>query len=278
MLQKCDICCIIALLYDKFVLFEVKMYILAIDTTAKISSVCLAQNVSERLVPVAQFDVNCGNTHSETVLPMINDALTVSKVDISEVSAFAVTSGPGSFTGVRIGVSTIKGLAFGLKNDVPCVPVSTLYALAKNVAGYGDDVIVCPLMDARREQFYNALFVISDTKLERLCDDRVITADELTRQLSEEYADKKIVICGDGAYLYNSLYTKYINEVSPHIVLAQAGNMLQNAFSVASAAFEIISEPDFDLKAYDSAKLFPTYLRLSQAERELNEKKIQAEA
>lgn len=248
------------------------MYILAIDTTAKTSSVCIAEEKASHLVPLAQFDTNCGNTHSETLLPMINAALEVSKISIQDISAFAVTSGPGSFTGVRIGVSTIKGLAFGLEENVPCIPVSTLYCLAKNVLGYGDGIIVCPLMDARREQFYNALFTVSDNKLHRICEDRVITADELTRQLSEEYADKKIVICGDGAFLYNSLYTKYTNDIVPNIVLAQASQIFQNAFSVASAAFEVMSDTNYDKTEFCSSKLFPSYLRLSQAERELNEK------
>ena len=249
------------------------MYILSVDTTAKTAAVCLAKDdVVQGLVPVSRLVLNSTVTHSESLLPMIEKALSLASVSLSQVDAFAITAGPGSFTGVRIGVSTVKGLAFSQEKEVPCIPLSTLYCLALNLCAYGDNTIVCPLMDARREQFYNAVFSLKSKKAKRLCDDRTVTAKELVDELCEKYPKKKIVLCGDGAALFYSLYEKYLDGRSLNVSLALAGDMLQDGFSVARAGFEVLSSPSFDKALYTQEALSPLYLRLSQAERERNER------
>ena len=249
------------------------MYILSVDTTAKTATVCVAKTDEILgIVPISQLDLNSTTTHSESLLPMIDEALKLSGLSLSEMDVFAITAGPGSFTGVRIGVSTVKGLSFSIKDNVPCIPLSTLYCLALNVSGYADNTIVCPVMDARREQFYNAMFKISKGKLKRLCEDRVLTAKELTDEISEKYSSKKIIICGDGAKLFYSLLPKYLGDTTSKISLARPDAIMQNAFSVAYAAWEIVSSPKFKSEDYPGSALSPIYLRLSQAERERNEK------
>lgn len=249
------------------------MYILSVDTTAKTAAVCVAKDDAlTGIAPVVQFSVNDTVTHSESLLPLIDRALEFSGIGLSDISAIAVTAGPGSFTGVRIGVSVVKGLAFASGGKIPCIPLSTLYCLALNVSSYGDGTVVCPLMDARREQFYNAVFRLSRDVPERLCGDRVVTAKELLEELSDKYSGCKIVICGDGARLFYGLYQKYIGSDNLNLVLAHPGDMLQNAFSVAYAGHEIIMSSDFSVENYSGEALCPTYLRLSQAERERNER------
>ncbi len=249
------------------------MYILSVDTTAKSATVCVAKTDEvSGLIPISQLNLNSTATHSESLLPMIDTALSLAALELSDMDCLAITAGPGSFTGVRIGVSSVKGLAFSLNDNIPCIPLSTLYCLALNAAAYGENTIICPVMDARREQFYNALFKISKGKLKRLCEDRVLTAKELTDELSANYSGKKIVVCGDGAKLYHSLLPKYIGENALKISLARPENLLQNAFSVAYAAYEIISSETFEKENYKGSSLSPIYLRLSQAERERNER------
>lgn len=248
------------------------MYILSVDTTAKTASVCIArENEALGAVPVAEFDLNNTVTHSESLLPMIDSVLKMSALSLDDIDAFAITAGPGSFTGVRIGVSAIKGLAFSQKEKrkIPCIPLSTLECLAVNISHCSDGTVLCPLMDARREQFYNALFEVRGNKPIRLCDDRTVTARELSLQLAEEYSDKNIVLCGDGALLYNSLLEKYPCD---GVTLCSPKDMYQSAFSVACRAIDILRSDEFDASRYDSELLMPVYLRLSQAERERNEK------
>ena len=249
------------------------MYILSVDTTAKTASVCLAKEDAKLgLVPVSRLTLNSTVTHSESLLPMVENALSLADVSLSEVDAFGITAGPGSFTGVRIGVSTVKGLAFSQGDRIPCIPLSTLYCLALNLSAYGENTLLCPVMDARREQFYNALFSLRAGRPKRLCDDRVMTAKELTDELCEKYSGRKIVLCGDGAALYNSLYSKYLEEKQLKISVAQCGDIFQDAFSVARAAYEVIKSGSFDAASFKGGDLSPLYLRLSQAERERNER------
>lgn len=249
------------------------MYILSVDTTAKTAAVCLAkEDALQGLVPVSRLVLNSTVTHSESLLPMIGETLSLAGVSMSQISAFAITSGPGSFTGVRIGVSTVKGLAFSRNDDVPCVPLSTLYCLALNLCAYGDNTLLCPVMDARREQFYNALFTLKSKKPKRLCDDRVVTAKELVDELCKNYSKKKIVICGDGAALFYSIYERYLDGKGLNLSMALPGDLLQDGFSVARAGYEVIKSESFDAKKYSGSSLSPLYLRLSQAERERNER------
>lgn len=171
---------------------------------------------------------------------------------ISDLDAIAVTAGPGSFTGVRIGVATVKGLAFN--DNIPCVSVSTLEAIACNFLD--EDCIVCSVMDARRMQFYNALFEIKNGKAVRLCEDRAISIDDLKNDLKKY---EKVIIAGDGARLC------YDNLGIDNIILAPEDKRYQCGQGVALAAE--------NKEKISAAALMPVYLRLSQAERELKLKR-----
>lgn len=247
------------------------MYILSVDTTAKSASVCISKDDEILgLVPVARANLDGALTHSECLLPMIDSCLSLARLSVGDIDYMAVTNGPGSFTGVRIGVCAISGLAFSQKKDIPCVPVSSLESLAENIVGYGESTVLCPLMDARREQFYNALFTVRGGKLKRLTPDRTVTADELCKEIEEKYSKKKIVICGDGARLFYTLMPKY--AAFDKLSLCHPKDLYQSAFSVAVAAKRIIDADGFDGALYGYEKLSPSYLRLSQAERERNER------
>lgn len=220
------------------------MKILALDTTALTATAAVTDD--EKLIGL--YTLNTALTHSETMLPMIENLLYNSKISIKEIDLFACSAGPGSFTGVRIGISIIKGLAFG--TNKPCVGVSTLEALAYNMTGFNG--IICPVMDARRSQLYNALFYTG----ERLCDDRLITVDDLNDEL-ENY-NKDIYYVGDGYKLIKSNKT-YTPEILRY----------QNAYSVAQCA--LIGKHTTDIE------VSPVYLRASQAERELKLKEKNAD-
>ena len=226
------------------------MKILALDSTATVASVAVCDSTK----PIALYTINNGNTHSETLLPMVEAAMKHSKISTDEIELFAVSNGPGSFTGVRIGSATVKGLAFG--RNVPCVDVSTLEALAFNLTGF--DGIICPVMNARRNQVYNALFRWSDGELVRICEDRAISIEDLENELLG--TNEKIYLVGDGYDITLNGFSKIIPSFTPDALRSQ------NAYSVAMCA----------LKAYKNGlsktdeKLAPTYLRLSQAERERN--------
>ena len=151
------------------------MLILALDSTALVGSVALCEN--QKLI--AQMTINTGHTHSETLLPMIESILKISGFSVDDVDLFACTTGPGSFTGVRIGAATVKGLAYG--KGKPCVSVSTPEALAYN--GIMCEGLLCPVMNARRMQVYNALFTCKQGVMTRLCEDRALAISELGQEL-----------------------------------------------------------------------------------------------
>lgn len=249
------------------------MYILALDTTAKTVSVCISKSDDDTLLPLVRRTSNCGFTHSETLLPIIYDCLSDAQLKIEDIDIFAVSQGPGSFTGVRIGVSCIKGLSFGLSAkgiSHKCVGISSLEALAYNAAAYSG-YIICPVMDARRSQFYNALFKVTPSgKLKRLTPDRMPTASELYSELSEKHTGKKILLVGDGAILCKRLFDGISgkDEKAPFTYkVCSLSDMFQDAYSVCVSALSHLNE------ALPGAKdLSPTYLRASQAERERLEK------
>lgn len=228
------------------------MLILALDSTAVVASVALCRDD----MPLAAFTVKNGNTHSETLLPMTEAVLKMAGVTVDDVDLFACSVGPGSFTGVRIGVSTIKGLAFG-KNR-PCVAVSTLEALAENLIPQGG--ILCPVMNARRGQVYNALFRFEDGMLTRLCPDRALSVADLEAELLT--LGEPVTLSGDGIPEFSRLAAQIApTKVSEHLID-------QNAVSVAKCARRAYLEG----KACTDAELAPVYLRLPQAERERLEK------
>ena len=222
------------------------MMLLSLDSSAVTASVALTDGDT---VIKSEF-VKSGLTHSETLMPMITRVMSGHSYD--ELDAVAVTAGPGSFTGVRIGVSTVKGIAFN--NNIPCFSISTLEAIAYNFAG--TDTVVCAVMDARRMQFYNALFKVENSQVIRLCDDRAISLDDLREELK---AYDNVVVAGDGAFVCCQ------NLGLDNCVIADDDRMYQNALGVAKATSD---------KMPMSAKaLMPVYLRQSQAERELKLKK-----
>ena len=176
------------------------MKILSVDTSATAASVAL----SEEGKLIGETFINTSLTHSQTLIPMVEQLLNNTKTEISDIDAIAVNAGPGSFTGVRIGVAAVKGLAFA--NNIPCVSVSTLESMAYNFLS--TDCIVCAVMDARCSQVYNALFEIKNGVVTRLCDDRALSLDDLKNELLS--VDGRIIIAGDGT----DITCKYIgNEI-----------------------------------------------------------------
>ena len=228
------------------------MKILALDSTAVVASTAICED--ERLV--ALYTVNNGNTHSETLLPMVEAVMKDSKTNIDEIGLFVSSNGPGSFTGVRIGSATIKGLAFG--RNLPCVDVSTLEALAFNLRGF--EGILCPVMNARRNQVYNALFRFTNGELVRLTPDRAISIDELEAELSQ--IGEKVWLSGDGYDITVKGFKTLSVEFTPEVL------RYQNAYSVARCGLAAYERGE----AKTDLTVAPTYLRPSQAERERNEK------
>ena len=226
------------------------MKILALETSATAASVA----VCEDEVLIAQSFQRTGLTHSATLMPMLEAMLKNAGLALDEMDLIAVASGPGSFTGLRIGVSAAKGLAWPLNK--PCAGVSTLEAMAWQMSGM--EGVVCAAMDARRQQVYNALFDMQDGKPIRLTSDRAISLEDLGAELAN--IKKTQILVGDGAYLcYNSFQNKgYPVQMPP------AHLQFQSAWSVARCALEQARTGQL----VDSAGLIPNYHRLSQAERE----------
>jgi tRNA threonylcarbamoyladenosine biosynthesis protein TsaB len=224
------------------------MLILALDSTAVVASVALCRDET----PIASFHIKNGNTHSETLLPMVETVLKTAGFSVNDIDLFACSVGPGSFTGVRIGVATIKGLAFG-KNK-PCIGVSTLKALALNAVPF--DGIISPVMNARRGQVYNALFRYENGSLVRLCPDRALSVLELEAELAKK--GEPFALVGDGV--------EEMIRIAPKTAIARISPLLtdQNAISVAKCAYRAF----LDGKSSTDAELKPVYLRLPQAERE----------
>ncbi len=225
------------------------MKLLALESSARAAS-CAVLADGEVLSSAWQAT---GLTHSRTLLPMVEDMLRNSELTVQDMDAVAVAAGPGSFTGLRIGVAAVKGLAWAVEK--PCVPVSTLEALAWPLA-HLDGNIVCA-MDARRQQIYNAIFLAVDGTLTRLREDRAISLEDIAADL--EALDGPVYIVGDGAKLcYDFLIRRGIScEPAP-------GHLrLQSAVGVGLAAWR--RWPDGKVSAQE---LTPVYLRLSQAERE----------
>ena len=230
------------------------MQILAFETSAKAASVALMQDGKL----LGESYQNTGLTHSQTLMVMAEDLLKQCSVDVSQLDAVAVANGPGSFTGIRIGVAAAKGLAWGA--ELPCCGTSTLASMAVGLGvwqGY-----VCPVMDARRSQIYNALFHVDCGKYTRIRDDRAISLRDLAEDVKN--LTEPIFLVGDGSFLcYNTL-----SEMIPALVLPPEHRMHQRAAGVALEAQRMLRCGE----CTDAAGLVPNYLRLSQAERERNER------
>lgn len=227
------------------------MKILAVDSTAVAASAALLEDGKI----LGEFFINTRQTHSQTLMPMVGSLLSCTGTDIGEIGLFAVSAGPGSFTGVRIGVSCVKGMA--MPRQTPCVGVSTLEALAQNLAHL--EATVCAVMDARCGQVYNAVFTAKGGKLSRVTQDRALSVEALSKECKNY--KKPLFLVGDGAKLcYNTNGFQELCAVLPpeHLLYQRASGVAQ----VARKSF---------LKGatVTPAALAPVYLRLPQAEREL---------
>ncbi len=230
------------------------MLTLAFETSAKAASVALLE---DGLLLAACYQ-NTGMTHSQTLLAMAEDLLKQCGMTPADVRAVAVAAGPGSFTGIRIGVAAAKGFAWG--RELPCYGVSTLEAMARGLGAWQG--YICPVMDARRSQVYNALFHADCGNITRIREDRAISLRDLGEDLQK--CGEPIFLIGDGSNLcYNTLL-----ESVPHLVLPPEHRMHQRAEGVGLAAAEMAAKG----LAPNGGELMPNYLRLSQAERERLEK------
>jgi tRNA threonylcarbamoyladenosine biosynthesis protein TsaB len=228
------------------------MNILALDSTAVSASAAVARDTHT----LAEFSADNGLTHSELLLPMAEATMQACSLEVADIDLFACTVGPGSFTGVRIGVATVKGLAFGTGKR--CAAVSTLEALAENLVPLTG--IYCPVMDARRGQVYNALFEYRSGVLKRLCPDRAISLVSLGEELTEKYHGIPIWLAGDGY----TIAREALDHTGIKIQTTPTALILQSAAAVARCAYRMA---EAGITVSDTA-LVPTYLRLPQAERE----------
>lgn len=240
-----------------------KVHILAVETSAGPASCALLRVEEDRQTLLCTASVNTRLTHSQTLMPMVDDMLRNAGLSIADVDALAVAAGPGSFTGVRIGVAAVKGLAF--PEDLPCLPVSTLEAMAYRFVGLPMNCDIVAAMDARCRQVYTALFSLQDGVLTRVTADEAITLDELAPRLAAR--QNPILAVGDGA----ALCVAELGETVPRLRPAPVGLADQHAVGVARAAVLLLK----DGKAVSGDTLLPTYLRLPQAERELRRRQAE---
>ena len=224
------------------------MKILALETSAKAVSAA----VSEDGKILASGYQDTGLTHSRTLMPIVEHILKNTGLTMADMDAVAVAAGPGSFTGIRIGVAAAKGLAFGA--DKPSIGVSTLAAMARGVA-FSDGLVICA-MDARRNQIYNALFEAKDGQLTRLTDDRAIALADLAEELRTD--PRPMTVVGDGAKLCHTFLTEAgisCRMAPPHLVMQNATGVALEAESMAAAG-----------KTVSAQALEPVYLRPAQAD------------
>lgn len=231
------------------------MKILALDTSGLVASVALWEDGLIR----AEYSMNDKKMHSQTIMPMLNELKQLTNLDMSTLDALAVAAGPGSFTGLRIGSATVKGLAFAL--DKPIVPVPTLAGLAYNL--YGTDKLVCPLMDARRDQVYTGLyeFVKMETQYEMKAvrEQCAVRIEEILDSCNQ--SGREVIFLGDGVDVF---LDRIRDQIRVPYTIAPAHMNRQRAASVASLA-EIYYKQG---RTETAQSHVPEYLRLSQAERE----------
>lgn len=232
------------------------MKLLSLETSAVAASCCVTDG--DKIL--SQAAVNAGLTHSRTLMPMVEAVLSSADLTAADIEAVAVAIGPGSFTGIRIGVATAKGLAF--PNDLPCVAVSTLEAMAYRLSGLPLSGRVCAVMDARCKQVYTATFLLENGALTRETPDEAMAIDDLFARLKE--ADSPVYLIGDGAAMCYDLG----KDVLPQLTRLPTQLQMQDATGVAAVAARELAAGN----TVKSEQLLPTYLRLPQAERELKAK------
>lgn len=228
------------------------MKILAFDSSGLVASVAIL--TEEQLI--AEYTIHYKKTHSQTLLPMLDEVVKMTSLDFDEIDAIAVAAGPGSFTGLRIGSATAKGLGLALRK--PLVSVPTLEGLAFNL--YGSEDIICPMMDARRNQVYTGLYTFSNGKMIVLKEQTACPVEDIIREACAQ--GRKVIFLGDGVPVYRSVIEEKMQ--GPYI-LAPAHVSRQRAGAVGMRAFDYIRAG----KTESAAEHAPVYLRKSQAEREL---------
>lgn len=239
------------------------MKILGIESAALVASVAIL----DEDITIAEYTTNFKKTHSETLLPMLDEIIKMTGIDCSELSAIAVSGGPGSFTGLRIGAACAKGL--GLALDLPLIHVPTLDAMALNI--YSSDAIIVPIMDARRNQVYTGIYK-NDCNLEIIKESMAVAIDELfeiLRDLDNKKEIKKIIFLGDGVPVFREYIDKNL-EIAHDFAPANLNR--QRASNIAMLGLKMFKEG----KSLLSDDMRPEYLRKSQAERERNVDKTDA--
>ena len=235
------------------------MILLAVETSAGPASCAVVRDGQI----LSSSYVNTRQTHSQTLMPMVKQALELAGLTARELDGVAVAAGPGSFTGVRIGVAAVKGLAF--PDDRPCVGVSTLAAMAENFRGLPGAFTVCAVMDARCQQVYTACFAVTDGVIARLTPDEALPMAEVASRLSA--LSGPIVLVGDGAALCYAAWSGTL----PALRMAPPALRYPTAVGVAAAAEPLFARGE----TVRAAALLPLYLRLPQAERELKARRAQ---
>ncbi len=237
-----------------------KMKLLGIDSSGLAASVSLVFDG----IMVAEYTTNFKKTHSQTLLPMIDEIVRMTSIDLKEIDAIAVAAGPGSFTGLRIGSSTAKGLGLVLKK--PIIPVPTVEGLAYNLYGASD--LICPIMDARRNQVYTGIYEFKGDNFNIISDQKAVEVEDLIIELNT--LNRKVIFLGDGVPVYKEIIeSKMVSEYT----FAPAHMAIQKAGAVCCRA-EVLYQTGIMETAADHK---PDYLRLSQAERERKEKLSESE-
>lgn len=236
------------------------MKILAVDSSGLVASVAIVED--ENLV--AEYTVNYKKTHSQTLLPMLDEIVTMTDTDLNTIDAIAVAKGPGSFTGLRIGSATVKGL--GLVLDKPVIGIPTVEGLAMNLCGAS--ALVCPLMDARRNQVYTGIYRFRQGHMEIVKEQAAIGVEDIINALN--LIGEEVAFLGDGVPVYRDIIGE---KLEVPCIFAPAHVNKQRASAVAVRALEYWKQG-----CYENADIFePEYLRLSQAERERLKKSKEAE-
>ena len=235
------------------------MKILGIDSSGMVAGAAIVEDG----VTIAEYTVNFKKTHSETLLPMVEEILSMTETGIDTVDAIAVAAGPGSFTGLRIGAATAKGLAVAV--ECPGIAVPTCHALAMNL--WGTNRLVCPIMDARRNQVYTAIYRFQDEKLVPLTEQMALDIAELSERLNK--MGEPVIFTGDGCPVFEDRL-KELMQV-PYLFAPAHANR-QRAAAVAALGAEYFAEGRYE----NADDMKPIYLRKSQAERE-REAKLERE-
>ena len=237
------------------------MRILALDSSGLVASVAVVEDNLAEEVTIAEYTVNYKKTHSQTLLPMLDEVAKMTELDLDTIDAIAAAGGPGSFTGLRIGSATAKGL--GLALHKPLIHIPTLEGLACNL--WGATGIVCPIMDARRGQVYTGIYEFENDKLKAHEGQMAVSIEELAEKL--KIYEKKITFLGDGVPVFRKVLTEELLK-GFDIAFAPAHMNRQRAAAVGALAIRYYKEG----KIETAAEHQPDYLRVSQAERERQER------